>query len=116
MPAGQSLRAVPSATPPGRSPGNALRAAAAAAMDALSRAGPRRARDHLGAQCTGARAPAVPWARFSAWLECVCVVTFDLELGQALEVSPAGRGGGNEELSGGGRWAGAWGAVASLCT
>uniref|UniRef100_A0AAY4DUU7 UDENN domain-containing protein n=1 Tax=Denticeps clupeoides TaxID=299321 RepID=A0AAY4DUU7_9TELE len=26
-----------------------------------------------------------PWARFSAWLECVCVVTFDLELGQALE-------------------------------
>nr|KAF6494520.1 DENN domain containing 6B [Rousettus aegyptiacus] len=56
-------------------------------MDALSRAGPRRARDHLGAQCTGARAPAVPWARFSAWLECVCVVTFDLELGQALEKS-----------------------------
>ncbi|XP_036093682.1 protein DENND6B isoform X14 [Rousettus aegyptiacus] len=55
-------------------------------MDALSRAGPRRARDHLGAQCTGARAPAVPWARFSAWLECVCVVTFDLELGQALEL------------------------------
>lgn len=29
----------------------------------------------------------VPWARFSAWLECVCVVTFDLELGQAIEVS-----------------------------
>lgn len=28
-----------------------------------------------------------PWARFSAWLECVCVVTFDLELGQAIEVS-----------------------------
>ncbi|KAK3558265.1 hypothetical protein QTP86_013931 [Hemibagrus guttatus] len=27
----------------------------------------------------------VPWARFSAWLECVCVVTFDLELGQAIE-------------------------------
>lgn len=23
---------------------------------------------------------------FSAWLECVCVVTFDLELGQAIEV------------------------------
>ncbi|XP_055482910.1 protein DENND6B isoform X4 [Psammomys obesus] len=33
-----------------------------------------------------ARASAVPWARFSAWLECVCVVTFDLELGQALEL------------------------------
>ncbi|TSK13567.1 Protein DENND6B [Bagarius yarrelli] len=26
------------------------------------------------------------WARFSAWLECVCVVTFDLELGQAIEL------------------------------
>lgn len=26
------------------------------------------------------------WARFSSWLECVCVVTFDLELGQAIEV------------------------------
>uniref|UniRef100_A0A672QXG5 Protein DENND6B-like n=1 Tax=Sinocyclocheilus grahami TaxID=75366 RepID=A0A672QXG5_SINGR len=28
----------------------------------------------------------VPWTRFSAWLECVCVVTFDLELGQAIEL------------------------------
>ncbi|XP_030072393.1 protein DENND6B isoform X2 [Microcaecilia unicolor] len=28
----------------------------------------------------------LPWARFSAWLECVCVVTFDLELGQAMEL------------------------------
>lgn len=27
-----------------------------------------------------------PWARFSSWLECACVVTFDLELGQAIEV------------------------------
>uniref|UniRef100_A0AAQ5ZJW0 UDENN domain-containing protein n=1 Tax=Amphiprion ocellaris TaxID=80972 RepID=A0AAQ5ZJW0_AMPOC len=27
-----------------------------------------------------------PWARFSSWLECVCVVTFDLELGQAIEL------------------------------
>ncbi|RXM98015.1 Protein DENND6B [Acipenser ruthenus] len=27
----------------------------------------------------------LPWARFSSWLECVCVVTFDLELGQAIE-------------------------------
>ncbi|XP_048209616.1 protein DENND6B isoform X2 [Perognathus longimembris pacificus] len=33
-----------------------------------------------------APAPAAPWERFSAWLECVCVVTFDLELGQALEL------------------------------
>lgn len=28
----------------------------------------------------------MPWSRFSAWLECVCVVTFDLELGQAMEL------------------------------
>ncbi|XP_028306138.1 protein DENND6B [Gouania willdenowi] len=27
-----------------------------------------------------------PWTRFSAWLECACVVTFDLELGQAMEL------------------------------
>ncbi|KAI9999542.1 hypothetical protein NQD34_018431 [Periophthalmus magnuspinnatus] len=27
----------------------------------------------------------MPVGRFSSWLECVCVVTFDLELGQALE-------------------------------
>ncbi|RVE56831.1 hypothetical protein OJAV_G00225030 [Oryzias javanicus] len=26
------------------------------------------------------------WTRFSRWLECACVVTFDLELGQALEL------------------------------
>ncbi|XP_044943504.1 protein DENND6B isoform X1 [Mustela lutreola] len=55
-------------------------------MDALSGAGPRRARCSLGAASPGARAAAAPWARFSAWLECVCVVTFDLELGQALEL------------------------------
>ncbi|XP_067915396.1 protein DENND6B isoform X2 [Heterodontus francisci] len=30
--------------------------------------------------------PAIPWDRFSAWLECICVVTFDLELGQAIEL------------------------------
>ena len=34
------------------------------------------------------RSPAVlPWDRFSNWLHCACVVTFDLELGQAMEVS-----------------------------
>ncbi|XP_032122103.1 protein DENND6B isoform X5 [Sapajus apella] len=58
-------------------------------MDALSGAGPRRARGlgaaGPGSSCRAARPPA-PWARFSAWLECVCVVTFDLELGQALEL------------------------------
>lgn len=59
--------------------------------------GPRQAGGELGTTRStssgrAARASAIPWARFSAWLECVCVVTFDLELGQALEVSrPAGR-------------------------
>ncbi|KHN72432.1 Protein DENND6B [Toxocara canis] len=27
-----------------------------------------------------------PWERFGRWVHCICVVTFDLELGQALEV------------------------------
>lgn len=73
-------------------------------MDALSGAGPRRARCSLGAASPGARAAAAPWARFSAWLECVCVVTFDLELGQALEVSgAAGRRGRRGRPGGGGR-------------
>ncbi|XP_017654089.1 protein DENND6B isoform X4 [Nannospalax galili] len=54
-------------------------------------AGPRRASAAVstaGSTSSGreARATAMPWARFSAWLECVCVVTFDLELGQALEL------------------------------
>ncbi|XP_028680540.1 LOW QUALITY PROTEIN: DENN/MADD domain containing 6Aa [Erpetoichthys calabaricus] len=30
--------------------------------------------------------PLLPWDRFSCWLHCVCVVGFDLELGQAVEV------------------------------
>ncbi|EMP34930.1 hypothetical protein UY3_07964 [Chelonia mydas] len=30
----------------------------------------------------------LPWDRFSAWLHCVCVVGFDLELGQAVEIRP----------------------------
>ena len=30
--------------------------------------------------------PRSTWAQFLSWLECVCVVTFDLELGQAIEV------------------------------
>lgn len=29
----------------------------------------------------------LPWDRFSNWIHCICIVTFDLELGQALEVS-----------------------------
>lgn len=48
--------------------------------------------------------PLLPWDRFSAWLHCVCVVGFDLELGQAVEV---GEGGGWlpwQPLEGGGGW------------
>lgn len=29
----------------------------------------------------------LPWDRFSQWVYCICVVTFDLELGQAMEVN-----------------------------
>lgn len=30
-------------------------------------------------------APVEKWKRFAEWMHCVCVVTFDLELGQAME-------------------------------
>ena len=30
-------------------------------------------------------APLLPWDRFNAWVHSICVVTFDLELGQAIE-------------------------------
>ncbi|NXA45186.1 DEN6A protein, partial [Nothocercus julius] len=45
----------------------------------------------VGGYATVAAAPErrlslLPWDRFSAWLHCVCVVGFDLELGQAVEV------------------------------
>ncbi|MGH0123647.1 UNVERIFIED_CONTAM: hypothetical protein FKN15_012787 [Acipenser sinensis] len=30
--------------------------------------------------------PMLPWDRLSCWLHCICVVGFDLELGQAVEV------------------------------
>ncbi|XP_031319398.1 protein DENND6B isoform X8 [Camelus dromedarius] len=56
-------------------------------MDAGPGAAPHPARGRPGAPSSATRAPGAPWARFSAWLECVCVVTFDLELGQALEKS-----------------------------
>lgn len=32
----------------------------------------------------------LPWDRFSRWVYCICVVTFDLELGQAMEVRTMG--------------------------
>lgn len=28
----------------------------------------------------------LPWDNFSNWIYCACIVTFDLELGQAMEV------------------------------
>ncbi|KAG1699343.1 Protein DENND6B [Nymphon striatum] len=31
------------------------------------------------------RPTVLPWDKFSQWLHCICVVTFDLELGQAME-------------------------------
>lgn len=31
--------------------------------------------------------PRLPWDNFSNWVHAICVVTFDLELGQAMEVS-----------------------------
>ena len=31
-------------------------------------------------------AAVLPWDRFENWVHCFCVVTFDLELGQAMEV------------------------------
>uniref|UniRef100_A0A671SSM5 DENN/MADD domain containing 6B n=1 Tax=Sinocyclocheilus anshuiensis TaxID=1608454 RepID=A0A671SSM5_9TELE len=46
---------------------------------------PEPPRGGVHAAATNAEVP-VPWSRFSAWLECVCVVTFDLELGQAIEL------------------------------
>ena len=33
-----------------------------------------------------ARKTAKSWEKFSHWVSCMCIVTFDLELGQALEV------------------------------
>ncbi|XP_027569529.2 protein DENND6B [Pipra filicauda] len=52
-------------------------------MDALSRAGPRARR---AAAAPGPGPSPLPWGRFAAWIDCVCVVTFDLELGQAMEL------------------------------
>ncbi|XP_077308145.1 protein DENND6A [Lithobates pipiens] len=37
------------------------------------------------AQSPGGEPLTLPWDRFSAWLHCICVVGFDLELGQTVE-------------------------------
>ncbi|KAM9326138.1 protein DENND6A [Gastrophryne carolinensis] len=37
------------------------------------------------AQSPGEYPLALPWDRFSSWLHCICVVGFDLELGQTVE-------------------------------
>eukprot|EP00111_Clytia_hemisphaerica_P004687 TCONS_00013468-protein len=31
------------------------------------------------------RSQSIPWDNFSSWISCICVVTFDLELGQVIE-------------------------------
>ena len=38
-------------------------------------------------EALGGEAPLLPWDRFAAWVHSICVVTFDLELGQAIESS-----------------------------
>ena len=32
------------------------------------------------------RDASLPWDLFQNWIYCICIVTFDLELGQAMEV------------------------------
>ena len=43
-------------------------------------------RTQLSREDGSERGPPCSWDNFSNWVCCVCVVTFDLELGQALEV------------------------------
>ncbi|KAG2460205.1 DEN6B protein, partial [Polypterus senegalus] len=43
------------------------------------------ARTYTKSEKSASAVSRMPWARFSCWVECVCVVTFDLELGQAIE-------------------------------
>ncbi|XP_039617464.1 protein DENND6B [Polypterus senegalus] len=44
------------------------------------------ARTYTKSEKSASAVSRMPWARFSCWVECVCVVTFDLELGQAIEL------------------------------
>ncbi|XP_031587422.2 protein DENND6B isoform X2 [Oreochromis aureus] len=52
-------------------------------MDPFDGPGSPRHEEQEEAGCAESRSR---WARFSSWLECACVVTFDLELGQAIEL------------------------------
>jgi len=36
--------------------------------------------------CISEESSTLPWDRFSNWIHCICIVTFDLEVGQAIEV------------------------------
>ncbi|XP_054280264.1 protein DENND6A isoform X2 [Macrosteles quadrilineatus] len=45
----------------------------------------RKQNQNEGGQQSSDTNPA-PWDRFSNWIHCICIVTFDLELGQAIEV------------------------------
>lgn len=42
--------------------------------------------DREGHPATPCESTSSDWERASEWLTAICVVTFDLELGQALEV------------------------------
>ena len=57
----------------------------------LSRSIQPERKDKASASSAGSGEPASlvepSYERFYHWLSCICVVTFDLELGQALEVS-----------------------------
>lgn len=42
----------------------------------------------LHLQLPNKSSPRTPdWEQFSNWVHCICIVTFDLELGQAIEVN-----------------------------
>ena len=42
--------------------------------------------DKMGYEDSASSPTLLPWDRFQNWIHCVCIVTFDLELGQAMEV------------------------------
>lgn len=66
----------PTTVPAARSANNNAAAVAVAAAPTP----PAHRRD------AAAAVAAAKWRRFADWLHCVCVVTFDLELGQAMEL------------------------------